>query len=212
MVCGKAFMAYSLPIPRAINANDCYNRREGRRGFARAQRGERVLKRTENDAAHSDKVAMLHQLLKLTNRLMAPFSTHLSHRYKISLNEFRLLMTIGALGADREPRAGRADRGQRDERQPRGGDAAAARADRGRARSEQPPPQVAHADRGRPAALRDHAAAEREGGRLPVLRPRRRPRSRSSTTILTHLIATLEAKDEQGRSLFLERTKPDSTE
>ena len=41
---------------------------------------------------------MLHQLLKLTNRLMAPFSTHLSHRYKISLNEFRLLMTIGALG------------------------------------------------------------------------------------------------------------------
>lgn len=41
---------------------------------------------------------LLHQLLKLTNRLMAPFSTHLSHRYKISLNEFRLLMTIGALG------------------------------------------------------------------------------------------------------------------
>jgi DNA-binding MarR family transcriptional regulator len=41
---------------------------------------------------------MLHQLLKLTNRLMAPFSTHLAHRYKISLNEFRLLMTIGNLG------------------------------------------------------------------------------------------------------------------
>jgi DNA-binding MarR family transcriptional regulator len=48
--------------------------------------------------AESDKVAMLHQLLKLTNRLMAPFSTHLAHRYKISLNEFRLLMTIGNLG------------------------------------------------------------------------------------------------------------------
>ena len=54
----------------------------------------RVLKRTER----GDKAAMLHQLLKLTNRLMAPFSTHLSHRYKISLNEFRLLMSIGALG------------------------------------------------------------------------------------------------------------------
>jgi DNA-binding MarR family transcriptional regulator len=40
---------------------------------------------------------MLHDLLKLTNRLMAPFSTHLAHRYRISLNEFRLLMTIGAL-------------------------------------------------------------------------------------------------------------------
>lgn len=43
-------------------------------------------------------VVLLHRLLKLTNRLMAPFSTHLSHRYTISINEFRLLMTIGALG------------------------------------------------------------------------------------------------------------------
>lgn len=41
---------------------------------------------------------MLHDLLKLSNRLMAPFSTHLSDRHKISLNEFRLLMTIGKLG------------------------------------------------------------------------------------------------------------------
>lgn len=45
-----------------------------------------------------DRARMLHQLLKLTNRLMAPFSTHLADRYKISLNEFRLLMTIGSLG------------------------------------------------------------------------------------------------------------------
>jgi MarR family transcriptional regulator, lower aerobic nicotinate degradation pathway regulator len=42
--------------------------------------------------------ALLHDILKLNNRLMAPFSTHLSHRYRISLNEFRLLMAIGALG------------------------------------------------------------------------------------------------------------------
>jgi len=48
--------------------------------------------------AKGDRPAMLHQLLKLTNRLMAPFSTHLAHRYRISLNEFRLLMVIGALG------------------------------------------------------------------------------------------------------------------
>lgn len=41
---------------------------------------------------------MLHQMLKLTNRLMAPFSTHLADRYKISLNEFRLLMVIGGMG------------------------------------------------------------------------------------------------------------------
>ncbi len=48
--------------------------------------------------AENGEVVLLHRLLKLTNRLMAPFSTHLSHRYRISLNEFRLLMTIGALG------------------------------------------------------------------------------------------------------------------
>jgi len=48
--------------------------------------------------AESREVVLLHRLLKLTNRLMAPFSTHLSHRHRISLNEFRLLMTIGALG------------------------------------------------------------------------------------------------------------------
>ncbi|MXO94171.1 MarR family transcriptional regulator [Erythrobacter arachoides] len=41
---------------------------------------------------------MLHRLLKLHNRLMAPFSTHLAHRYRISLNEFRLLMMVGSLG------------------------------------------------------------------------------------------------------------------
>lgn len=45
----------------------------------------------------SARAALLHDLLKLNNRLMAPFSTHLAHRYRISLNEFRLLMTIGAL-------------------------------------------------------------------------------------------------------------------
>ena len=73
---------------------------EGKGGSlcVRSNGGRRVLKRTEDDNAHGDKVAMLHELLKLTNRLMAPFSTHLSHRYKISINEFRLLMTIGALG------------------------------------------------------------------------------------------------------------------
>ncbi|OJW71067.1 MAG: MarR family transcriptional regulator [Sphingomonadales bacterium 63-6] len=56
-----------------------------------------VEKKTRN--SQLDRVRMLHQLLKLTNVLMAPFSTHLADRYKISLNEFRLLMTIGALGA-----------------------------------------------------------------------------------------------------------------
>lgn len=37
----------------------------------------------------------LHRVLRLANKLMAPFSTYLEHRYKISLNEFRLLMLLG---------------------------------------------------------------------------------------------------------------------
>ena len=52
----------------------------------------------ERDEGWSDQGALLHDLLKLTNRLMAPFSMHLAHRHRISLNEFRLLMTIGSLG------------------------------------------------------------------------------------------------------------------
>lgn len=50
------------------------------------------------DSVSENRSATLHRLLKLTNRLMAPFSTHLAHRYRISLNEFRLLMSIGTLG------------------------------------------------------------------------------------------------------------------
>lgn len=48
--------------------------------------------------AGQDRFAAMNHLLKLTNRLMAPFSTHLERRYKISLNEFRVLMLIGQLG------------------------------------------------------------------------------------------------------------------
>jgi DNA-binding MarR family transcriptional regulator len=59
------------------------------------ERGERRIGVSEP----AGRVGTLHRLLKLTNRLMAPFSTHLSHRYDISLNEFRLLMAIGRLGA-----------------------------------------------------------------------------------------------------------------
>ncbi|HSG35786.1 MAG TPA: MarR family winged helix-turn-helix transcriptional regulator [Sphingomonadaceae bacterium] len=56
--------------------------------------------RPANDVAErtAEPAVMLHDLLKLSNRLMAPFSTYLADRYRISLNEFRLLMTIGKLG------------------------------------------------------------------------------------------------------------------
>ncbi len=41
---------------------------------------------------------VLQHLLKLYNRLLVPFSLHLEKRYKISINEFRLLMLIGQMG------------------------------------------------------------------------------------------------------------------
>ena len=168
----------------------------------------RVLKRTENEAALSDKAAMLHQLLKLTNRLMAPFSTHLAHRYKISLNEFRLLMTIGALGRT----------------------ASHELADMTGVNVMSVSRAVATLQRhGRIEVVPDARNRRRkwlslteEGRRLYAIM---RPQSEKVAdylfsdldegeiaqlgTILTRLIATLEARDEQGRSLFIERTKPE---
>jgi len=47
---------------------------------------------TEN---RSDAWRILHETLKLSNRLVAPFLTYLASRHEISLNEFRLLMLIG---------------------------------------------------------------------------------------------------------------------
>jgi MarR family transcriptional regulator, lower aerobic nicotinate degradation pathway regulator len=41
---------------------------------------------------------ILSHVLKLYNRLLVPFSAHLEKRHKIGLNEFRMLMTIGHLG------------------------------------------------------------------------------------------------------------------
>jgi MarR family transcriptional regulator, lower aerobic nicotinate degradation pathway regulator len=168
-----------------------------------------VLKRTEDLAAHSHKVTMLHQLLKLTNRLMAPFSTHLAHRYKISLNEFRLLMTIGALERT----------------------ASHELAELTGVNVMSVSRAVATLQRhGRIEVVRDPEnrrrkwlTLTREGRRLYAIM---RPQSEKVAdylfselapaeveqlgTTLTHLIATLEARDADGRSLFIERTKPDS--
>ena len=151
---------------------------------------------------------MLHQLLKLTNRLMAPFSTHLAHRYKISLNEFRLLMTIGALGRSASHEL-----------------------------AELTGVNVMSVSRavqtlqrhGRIKVVRDTANRRRkwltlteEGERLyTIMRPQSEKvadylfsdlsgaETAQLGTILTRLIDTLEARDGQGRSLFLEKTRPD---
>jgi DNA-binding MarR family transcriptional regulator len=41
---------------------------------------------------------VLTHILKLHNRLLAPFSVHLEKRHKIGVYEFRVLMTVGRLG------------------------------------------------------------------------------------------------------------------
>ena len=51
-----------------------------------------------DDNIGMERIGLLHRLLKLTNRLMAPFTTHLAKRHHISVNEFRMLMTLGRWG------------------------------------------------------------------------------------------------------------------
>ena len=169
---------------------------------------ESVHKPAERGSRRCDKVAMLHQLLKLTNRLMAPFSTHLAHRYKISLNEFRMLMTIGNLGRT----------------------ASHELAELTGVNVMSVSRAVATLQRhGRIQVVRDTANRRRkclmltdEGRRLyDIMRPQSEKVAdylfsgmeagevAQFETTLTRLIATLEAHDEQGRSLFLERTRPE---
>ena len=167
-----------------------------------------MLKRTVNDNARSDKAAMLHQLLKLTNRLMAPFSTHLAHRYKISLNEFRLLMTIGALGKTASHQLAELT-GVNVMSVSR----AVATLERHGRLKVTPDPKNRR---------RKWLTLTPEGERLyAIMRPQSEKvaaylfsalsdeETAELGKLVDKLIGTLEAKDERGRSLFLEKTRPD---
>ena len=158
------------------------------------------------DAA-GDQGRMLHQLLKLSNRLMAPFATHLSDRYRISLNEFRLLMTIGGLGttASHEVAEKTGVNVMSVSR------AVAALERNGRISVTTDP-----ANRRRKAL-----ALTEEGRRLyAIMRPQSAKVAEflfseldcadveTLDRILGKLIATLEARDGNGRSHFLEATRP----
>ena len=171
-----------------------------------------MLKRTEKiddtQEAHSDRAAMLHQLLKLTNRLMAPFSTHLSHRYKISLNEFRLLMTIGALGRSASHELAEMTGvnvmsvSRAVATLQRNGRIEIVRDDTNRRRKwlmlTEEGRRLYEIMRPQSEKVADYLFSELSEGEVAEL-----------GTILTRLINTLEARDAQGRSLFLERTKPE---
>ncbi|MDB5684347.1 MAG: MarR family transcriptional regulator [Sphingomonas bacterium] len=57
-----------------------------------------VTSAVDGGAGGPNPADILHRLLKLNVRLLAPFSMHLEKRHRISVNEFRLLMLIGRLG------------------------------------------------------------------------------------------------------------------
>jgi DNA-binding MarR family transcriptional regulator len=163
-----------------------------------------VLKRIESEPAKD----LLHQLLKLTNRLMAPFSTHLSHRYKISLNEFRLLMTIGTLG-----RSASHELAELTGVNVMSVSRAVATLERHGRIAVIPDPKnrrrkwltlteegerlyaIMHPQSEKVAGYLFSALSKEEVGQLDKL--------------VTKLITTLEAKDEHGRSQFLEATRPE---
>ena len=161
------------------------------------------MNRTSVDQAH-----LLHQLLKLANRLMAPFSNHLADRYKISINEFRLLMMIGNFGTTASHEV----------------------ADMTGVNVMSVSRAVSALQRhGRINVAPDPANRRRkvltlteEGERLyEIMRPQTvkvaeylfsdlsSEEIAGLERIFDRLIDTLEARDEEGRSLFLERTRPD---
>ena len=164
---------------------------------------DRQLRVSEPDG----RVGTLHRLLKLNNRLMAPFSMHLSHRHNVSLNEFRLLMAIGRLGASASH-----ELAEHTGVNAMSVSRAVATLQRHGRLTVEPDP-----NNRRRKVLR----LTPEGRRLYELM---RPQTHAVADFLLSdlpeddlakldelvckLISRLEATDEKGRSLFLERTKP----
>jgi DNA-binding MarR family transcriptional regulator len=164
---------------------------------------DRRLKVSEPDG----RVGTLHRLLKLNNRLMAPFSTHLSHRHNISLNEFRLLMAIGRLGASASH-----ELAEHTGVNAMSVSRAVQTLERHGRITIEPDP---HNRRRKVLKLTP------EGRRLyEIMRPQTHAVANyllaelsdadqeKLDEVVRKLIARLEATDEQGRSLFLETTKP----
>ncbi len=159
-------------------------------------------------AAEISPADTLHRVLRLANKLMAPFSTYLEHRYKISLNEFRLLMLIG-----RHPHSASHELAEMTGVNPMSvSRAVAALQKHGRIAVERDPANK----RRKTLVLTD------EGRRLYGLM---RPQTDKVATYLVSALATqevdmlnqyldmlvdtLEATDDSGNSRFLEFTRPD---
>jgi len=160
-----------------------------------------------SDLPVSPRSETLHRLLKLSNRLMAPFSVYLEHQHKISINEFRLLMLIG-----RFPHSASHELGEMTGVSAMSVSRAVSALERhGRVRVE----------RDEQNRRRKRLTLTEEGERLyRIMRPQTEQVADYLLSdlhphevamfdhILRTLTDTLEATDAEGRSLFLERTKP----
>jgi DNA-binding MarR family transcriptional regulator len=159
------------------------------------------------EATDGSATRILQEVLKLSNKLIAPFSTYLERQHKISLNEFRLLMLIG-----RFPALASHELADMTGVNPMSVSRAVA----------------ALVKHGRVVVVRDNANRRRKtimlsdkGQKLfDVMQPQTEKVAnyfvsalepeelKQFSTMIGKLTDALEAEDEQGRSLFMEHTRP----
>lgn len=159
----------------------------------------------------SQNAALLHNILKLANRLMAPFSTYLAHQHRISLNEFRVMMLIGHYGplASHElveltgVNAMSISRAVTllEKRERVSGMSDPANRRRKRLMLTAEGERLFRAMRPATDLVADYLLSELKEHEKATL-----------AHILQTLILTLEARDDQGRSLFMERTRPEHSD
>ncbi|MEI9965414.1 MAG: MarR family winged helix-turn-helix transcriptional regulator [Caulobacteraceae bacterium] len=150
---------------------------------------------------------ILHHLLKLQNRLMAPFGAHLEKQHRITVNGFRVLMLIGRLGVTASHELAEIS-GVNPMSVHR---AVQSLHQQGRIAIEPDPADC------RRKTLRLTAEGQRLYRQMLPVTDRVAAYLLSSLTpaevgqfdrLVTTLIQALEARDEQGRSIFIEKTRP----
>jgi DNA-binding MarR family transcriptional regulator len=154
---------------------------------------------------------ILHHVLKLNQRLLLPYSTHIEKQFRISFSEFRVLMLIGRLGSPASHEIAEVSGV---------GVMSISRAVSALQRHGRITMKADPQNRRR-KLLRLTAAGEKLYRQMaPVtakvaqylfesLRP---DEVLALDRCLTTLIESLEARDEEGRLIFVERTRPDDRE
>ena len=153
---------------------------------------------------------VLHRLLKLHNRLMGPFATHLEKQHRITVNGFRVLMLTGRLGvtASHELVEVLGVNPMSVHR------AVQSLHEQGRIAIEPDPDDCRRKSlRLTPEGQRLYRQMLPTSGMVAeylfsLLEPHEIDQF---DRVISRLIQGLEARDERGRSIFLERTRPDRT-